>query len=532
MFFVKAESSMKAVPSTISMPSSLVETDRLDREAFARECLQSKPLNEIMEIGKNLLPGFDQLAQDIFAVFYKYNVVVRPLEEQPRWFVVHKQILDWVLSTPTLEDLKSPTRLNSTQSAFAATGILEQVLDILRTPPWFDETNLLAQWRLKSLEEHLQDINEKQQAAEELLEELGESDEDGRASLERQHQEASAEASELKKELDSRALAAEQDFQKLPARPEYLIRQSVKEAASRMSDYEEAANSMGDTLGINTRGLSVRQKLSLGEHLLKSDKLQKLAELVGLFKEVARSERRHVLERRPTTLHEIGQGRDLARILCSELVLLRHPLRKREFLRRYVDGLLTQYAISGDVRSGRGPLVVCIDGSGSMRGAREIWSKAIALTFLEIARKQRRAFRAIVFSGGVEDTKEFELLDSALRPRLRPPIVDPEMLVAFSEYFPSGGTDFERPLSLAIESLQTDRYRRGDIVFITDGACRISHTFRAYVTSQKEHLGFRIFAVLVDIKGATGESLSAFADEILPVSELKAEVLGSVFRQI
>ena len=167
-----------------------------------------------------------------------------------------------------------------------------------------------------------------------------------------------------------------------------------------------------------------------------------------------------------------------------------------------------------------------------MRGAREIWSKAIALTFLEIARRQRRAFRAIVFSGGVEDTKQFDLLDSALRPRLRPPTVDPETLVAFSDYFPSGGTDFESPLSLAVESLQTDRYRRGDIVFITDGACRISHPFEDYLTSQKELLGFRIFAVLVDIKGATGESLAAFADEILPVSELKADVLGSLFRKM
>jgi uncharacterized protein with von Willebrand factor type A (vWA) domain len=103
-------------------------------------------------------------------------------------------------------------------------------------------------------------------------------------------------------------------------------------------------------------------------------------------------------------------------------------------------------------------MIVCLDGSGSMAGEKEIWSKAVALTLLEIARRQRRLFRFICFSSA--DTPLFTL---DLNPRERHEVQEDRALDV-AEYFPGGGTDFETPLSAAVGCLRVARYRRGDVV--------------------------------------------------------------------
>jgi uncharacterized protein with von Willebrand factor type A (vWA) domain len=90
--------------------------------------------------------------------------------------------------------------------------------------------------------------------------------------------------------------------------------------------------------------------------------------------------------------------------------MLRHPVLCREFKRRFVEGQLLEYAVRGEDKAGRGPMVVCIDGSGSMAGAKELWAKAVTLALADIARLERRQCRAIIFSGGHSDLGVFDLL--------------------------------------------------------------------------------------------------------------------------
>jgi hypothetical protein len=71
---------------------------------------------------------------------------------------------------------------------------------------------------------------------------------------------------------------------------------------------------------------------------------------------------------------------------------------RKDFTRRFLDGQLLLYSLRGIEEKGRGPVIVCLDGSSSMMGDKEIWAKALTLTLLEIARRQRRLFRSICFS--------------------------------------------------------------------------------------------------------------------------------------
>ena len=90
-------------------------------------------------------------------------------------------------------------------------------------------------------------------------------------------------------------------------------------------------------------------------------------------------------------------------------------------------------------------MIVCLDGSSSMAGEKEIWSKAVALTLLEIARRQRRLFRFVCFSSA--DTPLFTL---DLNPRDHH-LVREDRALDVAEYFPGGGTDFETPLDAALD---------------------------------------------------------------------------------
>ena len=105
-------------------------------------------------------------------------------------------------------------------------------------------------------------------------------------------------------------------------------------------------------------------------------------------------------------------------------------------------------------------MIVCLDGSSSMAGEKEIWSKAVALTLLEIARRQRRLFRFICFSSA-----DMPLFTLDLNPRDHH-LVREDRALDVAEYFPGGGTDFETPLDAAVATLRRSalpaRRRRAD----------------------------------------------------------------------
>ncbi len=157
-------------------------------------------------------------------------------------------------------------------------------------------------------------------------------------------------------------------------------------------------------------------QIELGHQLARNPKLKRMAQLVGRMRESARALRRTLYERANDEMYAVGLGAELSRLLPPELLSLRHPVLRRDFARRLLDGELLVYALRAREQKGRGPMIVCLDGSSSMAGDKEIWSKAVTLTLLDIARRQRRRFRSICFSSA--DTP-LQVLDLNAAPALR-----------------------------------------------------------------------------------------------------------------
>jgi uncharacterized protein with von Willebrand factor type A (vWA) domain len=308
----------------------------------------------------------------------------------------------------------------------------------------------------------------------------------------------------------------------MPARARNALLAGAAGLGRQLAEAAQESQSWGTGLG-GTGRTSPGRKIELGRRLATNPKLRKLAALVGRMREQALALRRRPFERASEEVFEVKLGNDLERLLPPELLALHHPLLRRDFARRLVEGRLLSYALRGADERGRGPMIVCLDGSGSMAGDKEIWSKAVALTLLEIARRQRRLFRFICFSSA--DTPLFTL---DLNPRERHEVQEDRALDV-AEYFPGGGTDFETPLSAAVDCLRVARYRRGDVVLITDGECRVSPDWLARFRADKERIGFSLYSVLIDVGPSSLGTLGELSDRVTAVSKLADEGVRDLF---
>jgi uncharacterized protein with von Willebrand factor type A (vWA) domain len=147
----------------------------------------------------------------------------------------------------------------------------------------------------------------------------------------------------------------------------------------------------------------------------------------------------------------------------------------------------------------------------------------VSITLLDIAQRQRRPFRSICFAG--PDTP-LHVLDWSGRARAGP---DSQQLLALAEHFPGGGTDFQKPLSAAVACLRQSRYRRGDIVFITDGECRVDDQWLGAFRDAKAALDFSLYSVLIDVGSSSLHALKDFSDKITAISQLTSEAGGPIF---
>ena len=152
-----------------------------------------------------------------------------------------------------------------------------------------------------------------------------------------------------------------------------------------------------------------------------------------------------------------------------------------------------------------------------MSGIAEIWSKAVALALLELAREQKRDFYCIQFSSGysVEDlhVNEFKKDDP----------YDIKEVIDLAEHFSGGGTEFQLPLDLAREKIGLDqRYSKSDIIFITDGCAVVTDSWLTEFLNWKKDNKVKIYGVLIDSGYNTSSSLKEFCDEIQILSDIKS----------
>ena len=138
--------------------------------------------------------------------------------------------------------------------------------------------------------------------------------------------------------------------------------------------------------------------------------------------------------------------------------------------------------------SNKGPIVVCLDTSGSMKGTPLLRAKALVLSITKILREENRELYVILF-GAKGQFQEISLEGEE----------DICRAIKFLKKSYEGGTDFETPLRRGIEIIsEKENYRKADILMVTDGSCRISYQFKRVLKEEKERLDFKIYTVICE----------------------------------
>lgn len=509
----------------------LVETDAYDRAARA-DAMRGQTLEELVLEADRLLPHFRELVEDLFALCFK--LVIRVREPEGGALAWNRRVIDAVLGAEELVALRSSCSLDAGRSARAALAIATAVLAEVRKGELFTEEELAA---ALALERGQQRIDELTRAFEGLA-----PGGKNRARFE----DAIAQARARQHRL-SETLA--QALDEMPRALDARLKEALRAAGDRVEADESLAESFADAVGAEIPA-GAAARLELSEKLRDEEALRRLARIAGAFRADALAARKRRVRRAPSELHRVSRGADLSRVLPGELASYASPLARLDFLRRFAERDLATYELEGADRGGRGPLVICVDGSGSMRGPRELWAKGVTLALLEIARRQNRKVAALIFAGADDPLVRFELLAPRGRSRGGRRVVDLPRVLDFASHPASGGTDFEGPLREALALLAESRLKGGDVVFVTDGTAHLDDDFVAEVRREKRRLGFSIHGVLVDdpMGSATNQALTAsgrsaevergekelrkVADELIAVSRLTSTEVRGLFERI
>ena len=216
----------------------------------------------------------------------------------------------------------------------------------------------------------------------------------------------------------------------------------------------------------------------------------------------------------PGELRGIRHSDRLERMLGSEAAQIRHPVLHKLWRAHMAEGrLLTWHSEAVVVEQvpdpsarhaahaqpqpealARGPILLAIDTSGSMKGAPENVAKAVALQALRTAHQERRRCLLLAF-GGPGELQERELsLDAAGLDAL---------LELMGQSF-DGGTDIASPIERAIERVHERRWASADLLIVSDGEFGCTPDVLRRLDDARGSLGLRVQGILIGDRETMG----------------------------
>lgn len=221
----------------------------------------------------------------------------------------------------------------------------------------------------------------------------------------------------------------------------------------------------------------------------------------------------------------IHKSDDIPRMLPMEGSLYRHPVFRKLWKAKLIERSLACYQIKGIEKRSifseewveeeqvvrkkleRGPIIVCLDTSGSMQGVPETVAKAITLEAMRLAHAEGRECLLYTFSG-YGDVTEHDL-------DLSPAGI--ESLCAFLCMSFHGGTDISGPISAATRKLDGAKWKRADIIMVSDGAFDVPGDTQETLEEAKKKHGLRVHGLLVSngYQGSYGlSSMQSLCDPV------------------
>jgi uncharacterized protein with von Willebrand factor type A (vWA) domain len=217
----------------------------------------------------------------------------------------------------------------------------------------------------------------------------------------------------------------------------------------------------------------------------------------------------------PGETRGIRRSDRVARMLPAEAILLGHPRlrlvwharRAERTLLCYEDDDRLQEVVHEQVSVWRsspqprpdrrlemGPIIACVDTSGSMQGGAEAVAKATVLMAVRTAHAQKRACHVFAFSGP-EEIVELKLS------------VDIEGIGALATFLGQtfrGGTDICGPLARSLDMLEDAELKLADLLIVSDGEFGATHELAERLDRCKSEQGLRVQGILIGDRETVG----------------------------
>lgn len=303
-----------------------------------------------------------------------------------------------------------------------------------------------------------------------------------------------------------------------PQKRRIAARKAAKEAQQAADDYTRVESLCG--LGCGEQAgedfeAEEAERIKAVQKLLKNDFIKKILDMAGRMQSVATHAIESKLDRGDLKVVGVETGGDLGKILPSELCISKacEPL----FIYRMIEKQLMQYRGEGKKPMGHGPIIVCIDESGSMRGSKNVFAKAFLFGMWVVAMAQRRTFHVIRFAYNATHHVVSSLKD----------------ITKLMEIFMGGGTSFEPPLKKAVEIIsdaeqKNPEMKTADMIFLTDGVGHVSEKVLKEIKDKKDRLNFKVLSALIvsshDMRSSdinlAKKVLGSFSDEVFDIRDI------------
>ncbi|WP_260858088.1 VWA domain-containing protein [Bacillus sp. FJAT-22090] len=456
---------------------SVLNTDSFDKRRFKEIFMMSPGLQKVRRDGT--LPMFEPLLTDIWASLYKMKPEIT-LGDVDGPLKVNKSLMERIMMDEGFVNYRRLTRLDDLSSAIGTMKFGEM------TNQW------LAAQEDESFQRQLQElhaIQRKFQKQEQI--------EDGNPKLEEDFPEAMTKFNEK--------------LQQMLQNNSHGFSLALAQAMQETKQVKDGLKSLFGGCGAGSsetelKKIPLRDQISLAEKIASNKKMKEIADWAGKFKQIAHKKQKF---KQSDSIESSGitLGSDVESLLPIELSLYIHPLTRLDFLRRFVEGQSMQYERKGKEVLGKGPIILCLDQSGSMQSL-DTQSKGFALALLSIAKKQRRDFCLILFSNKTQMLK------------FHKGKVKSSDMIYLAQTFLAGGTNFALPLDKALNVINESRFKSADIVFVTDGEDTVPNSFIETFNKKKKDKDFHVLTLVI---GGGMETVKQFADKVIQIKDFNEE---------
>ena len=233
-----------------------------------------------------------------------------------------------------------------------------------------------------------------------------------------------------------------------------------------------------------------------------------LEEIVIKMSVATRHEKHVVTPLVPMETKGITRSDSISRMLPQEASLLTNPILKKLWHAKRAEHALLSYSVEGTENleteelieqesisekqgnksnKNRGPMVICLDTSGSMAGLPENIAKASVLECLKVAYKEKRRCYVYLF-GSKGEVSELDLtLDAS----------DFNVLLNFLTMSFNGGTDVDEPLNKALQKCDSEEWYKADILLVSDGEFPVSSGLSRKISNRRKNHGLQVHGIQI-----------------------------------